>query len=198
MVFLPTGFLPSEDQGYFFVNVQLPDAAAFPRTQAVMEDVRSVLQSTPGVSDVISVSGFSLLSGAGSNVGLLIPVLKPWPERRPDQSVTALIGRLMPRFMTDPRATIAAFNPPPIPGLSRTGGFDFQLQAISEQSPQDLAATMRGLLIAANEDARLASVFSTFSASVPQVLVSVDRTIRSVPGRNLRDHAGTLGIAVRQ
>jgi multidrug efflux pump len=173
---LPTGFLPSEDQGYFFVNVQLPDAAAFPRTQAVMNDVRTMLQNTPGVSDVISVSGFSLLSGAGPNVGLLIPVLKPWGERPSTQTVNALIAKLMPQFAANPRASIVAFNPPPISGLGRTGGFDFELQAINGQSPQDLAATMRGLLVAANSDPRLSSVFSTFSAAVPEVLVSIDRT----------------------
>ncbi|HVY56475.1 MAG TPA: multidrug efflux RND transporter permease subunit [Xanthobacteraceae bacterium] len=173
---LPAGFLPSEDQGYFFVNVQLPDAAAFPRTQRVMDDVRNRIQNTPGVANIISVSGYSLLSGAGSNVGLLIPVLKPWSERPASQSVDALIGRLMPQFAADPRATIVAFNPPPIPGLGRTGGFDFQLQAIEGQSPQDLAAAMRGLLIAANQDPRLAAVFSTFTASVPQILANIDRT----------------------
>jgi len=173
---LPTGFLPSEDQGYFFVNVQLPDAAAFPRTQAVMNDVRTMLQNTPGVADVISVSGFSLLSGAGPNVGLLIPVLKPWGERPQTQTVNALIGKLMPQFAANPRASIVAFNPPPISGLGRTGGFDFQLQALAGQSPQDLAATMRGLLVAANSDPRLSSVFSTFSAAVPEVLVWIDRT----------------------
>ena len=172
---LPTGFLPSEDQGYFFVNVQLPDAAAFPRTQAVMEDVRTLLQNTPGVADVISVSGFSLLSGAGPNVGLLIPVLKPWSERPTSQTVAALIGHLMPQFAANPRASIVAFNPPPISGLGRTGGFDFQLQAIAGQNAQELAATMRGLLVAANSDPRLASVFSTYSASVPEVLASIDR-----------------------
>ncbi|HWE77414.1 MAG TPA: multidrug efflux RND transporter permease subunit [Pseudolabrys sp.] len=173
---LPTGFLPSEDQGYFFVNVQLPDAAAFPRTQKVMADVQKQLQSMPGVADVLSVSGFSLLSGAGSNVGLLIPVLKPWSERPASQTVGALIGQLMPRFAADPRASIVAFNPPPISGLGHTGGLDFELQAIAGQTPQQLAATMRGLLVAANQDPRLASVFSTYSASVPQLLVSIDRT----------------------
>ena len=173
---LPTGFLPSEDQGYFFVNVQLPDAAAFPRTQKVMADVQKQLQNTPGVADVLSVSGFSLLSGAGSNVGLLIPVLKPWSERPASQTVAALIAKLLPQFGADPRASIVAFNPPPISGLGRTGGFDFQLQAIAAQTPQQLAATMRGLLVAANEDPRLASVFSSYSASVPQLLVSIDRT----------------------
>jgi multidrug efflux pump len=173
---LPTGFLPSEDQGYFFVNVQLPDATAFPRTQAVMEDVRKLIQNTPGVANILSVSGFSLLSGAGSNVGLLIPVLKPWSERPATQSVNAIIASLMPQFAANPRASIAAFNPPSIPGLGATGGFEFQLQAREGQSPQELAATMRGLLVAANQDPRLGSVFSTFTASVPQVFVSIDRT----------------------
>ncbi|HZD88841.1 MAG TPA: efflux RND transporter permease subunit, partial [Pseudolabrys sp.] len=158
------------------VNVQLPDAAAFPRTQAVMDHARKLLQDTPGVDHVISVAGFSLLAGAGANVGLLIPVLKPWGERNAKESVSALIGSLMPKFAADPRATIVAFNPPPIPGLGHTGGFEFELQAIAGQSPQQLAATMRGLLVAANSDPRLSSVFSTYTASVPQILAKIDRT----------------------
>ncbi|MDQ2081100.1 multidrug efflux RND transporter permease subunit [Xanthobacteraceae bacterium Astr-EGSB] len=173
---LPTGFVPSEDQGYFFVNVQLPDAAAQPRTQEVVEEVRQLLQETPGVADVISVAGFSLLSGAGSNVGLLIPVLAPWGEREAGQSVDAIIGGLMPQFAARPDATVVAFNPPPIPGLGSTGGFDLQLQALEGQSSQELAATMRGLLVAANQEPRLTGVFSTFTASVPQVLASIDRS----------------------
>lgn len=173
---LPTGFLPSEDQGYFFVNVQLPDAAAFPRTQAVVDNIEQQLKNTPGVAHVISVAGYSLLSGAGANVGLLIPVLNPWSERGPNETVDALIRHLMPQFAADPRASIAAFNPPPIPGIGHTGGFDFQLQAVAGQSPQELAATMRGLLVAANQDPRLSAVFSTYTASVPQILAKIDRT----------------------
>lgn len=173
---LPTGFLPSEDQGYFFVNVQLPDAAAFPRTQAVVDNIEKQLKNTPGVAHVISVAGYSLLSGAGANVGLLIPVLNPWSERGPNETVDALIRHLMPQFAADPRASIAAFNPPPIPGIGHTGGFDFQLQAVAGQSPQELAATMRGLLVAANQDPRLSAVFSTYTASVPQILAKIDRT----------------------
>ncbi|MEJ2379269.1 MAG: efflux RND transporter permease subunit, partial [Pseudolabrys sp.] len=173
---LPTGFLPSEDQGYFFINVQLPDAAAFPRTQAVIHSVEQTLKKTPGVANVISVAGYSFLSGEQSNVGLVIAVLKPWSERPPSQSVHALIAKLMRQFAADPRATIVAFNPPPISGLGHTGGFEFQLQAVQGQSPQQLAATMRGLLVAANQDPRLKSVFSTFSASVPEVLAKINRT----------------------
>lgn len=173
---LPTGFLPSEDQGYFFVNVQLPDAAAFPRTQAVVDNIEQQLKNTPGVAHVISVAGYSLLSGAGANVGLLIPVLNPWSERGSNETVDALIRHLMPQFAADPRASIAAFNPPPIPGIGHTGGFDFQLQAVAGQSPQELAATMRGLLVAANQDPRLSAVFSTYTASVPQILAKIDRT----------------------
>ncbi|HEU5019787.1 MAG TPA: multidrug efflux RND transporter permease subunit [Pseudolabrys sp.] len=189
---LPTAFLPSEDQGYFLVNVQLPDAAAFPRTQRVVNDIEKRLEDTPGVAHVISVAGYSLLSGAGSNVGLLIPVLDPWSERGPSETVDALIRRLMPQFTADPRASIAAFNPPPIPGIGSTGGFEFQLQAIAGQTPQQLAATMRGLLVAANQDQRLSRVFSTYTASVPQILAKIDRTQIALFGVSPADIFATM------
>ncbi|AIB15722.1 RND transporter (plasmid) [Azospirillum argentinense] len=95
---LPTAFLPSEDQGYFFVNVQLPSAASLSRTEAVMTDVTERLRATPGVAHVISIAGYSILSGAASNVGLQIVVLKPWGERGAAETVDALLGRLRPQL----------------------------------------------------------------------------------------------------
>ncbi|TWA61831.1 multidrug efflux pump [Azospirillum baldaniorum] len=189
---LPTAFLPSEDQGYFFVNVQLPSAASLSRTEAVMTDVTGRLRATPGVAHVISIAGYSILSGAASNVGLQIVVLKPWGERGAAETVDALLGRLRPQLAAVPQATIAAFNPPSIPGLGSTGGFQLQVQALGGQSAQQLGAVLRGLLVAANQDARLSAVFSTFSPDVPHLFVDLDRTKAALLGVSPSDVFTTL------
>ncbi|OYD83861.1 efflux RND transporter permease subunit [Azospirillum brasilense] len=189
---LPTAFLPSEDQGYFFVNVQLPSAASLSRTEVVMNEVTERLRATPGVAHVISIAGYSILSGAASNVGLQIVVLKPWGERGAAETVDALLGRLRPQLAAVPQATIAAFNPPSIPGLGSTGGFQLQVQALGGQSAQQLGAVLRGLLVAANQDARLSAVFSTFSPDVPHLFVDLDRTKAALLGVSPGDVFTTL------
>jgi hydrophobe/amphiphile efflux-1 (HAE1) family protein len=198
---LPTAFLPAEDQGYFFVNVQLPSAAALTRTEPVMDRVAAMVKETPGVADTIAVSGFSILSGQGSNVGLVIATLKPWAERGDDQTVDAILNRLRPQFAAMPQATITAFNPPSIPGLGATGGFDMRVQATGGQSPQELAATLRALLFAANQTPGLQAVFSTFTADVPHLFVDLDRTRASLLGvtpgdvfTTLQAHLGSMYV----
>lgn len=173
----PTSFLPNEDQGAFFINVQLPDAAALARTNQVMAQVSDILKNTPGVSDVIAVSGFSIISGAGENVGLGVVVLDPWDERStPDRQLGPLMNRVRGELAAIPAANIFAFSPPAIQGLGNTGGFDFRLQALGEQSPQELSAVTRAMVIAANQDPAMQAVFSTYSANVPQLYVNLDRT----------------------
>lgn len=175
---LPGGFLPEEDQGYFFVNVQLPDAASLNRTEATIEQVRDILAGTESVANVISVGGFSLLSGSSSpNAGMAIAILKPWEERTsPDQTVQGLLASLMPRFAAIPSANVIAFNPPSIPGLGTSGGFDMRLQGLQGQSPQEIAAALNGLIYASNQVPEIGSAYSTFSANVPQIYVDLDRT----------------------
>lgn len=200
---LPSGFLPSEDQGYFFVNVQLPEAAALSRTQDVVEQVGKLLKATDGVADVIGLSGFSLISGTNqSNAGAVIAILKPWSERmRPETTVDGIIAGLGARFAALPAASVTAFNPPSIPGLGRTGGFDYRLQGLTGQSPQEMAAAMGGLLYAANQQPELARVFSTFTASVPQLRVTVDRVRGELLGvapadvfQTLQAHLGAIYV----
>jgi hydrophobe/amphiphile efflux-1 (HAE1) family protein len=199
---LPSAFLPAEDQGYFFVNVQLPSAAALERTDAVLNTVQGMVRDTPGVANVIGVSGFSLLSGAGSNTGLVIATLNPWEERSdPAEQVSGLLARLQPQLAAIPQATIFAFNPPSIPGVGSTGGFDFRLQALGGQSPQELASTLRGLLIAANQNPALRAVFSTYSAEVSHLFLELDRTKAALLGitpgdvfTTLQAHLGSLYV----
>ncbi|WP_028003436.1 efflux RND transporter permease subunit [Sinorhizobium meliloti] len=173
---LPTGFVPSEDQGYLFINVQLPNAASLERTQQALDTVSRILQRTPGVANSVGIAGNSMVGGGGSNAGMVITALKPWGERRSaEESIDAIINRLRAEFGRIPTASVVPFNPPAIPGLGTTGGFDLRLQARSGQSQQEIAEVMRGLIVKANQTPGLASVFSTFSADVPQVFLNVDR-----------------------
>jgi hydrophobe/amphiphile efflux-1 (HAE1) family protein len=181
---LPTGFIPSEDQGYFFVNIALPDGASLERTQATVEQVAELARTDPGVANTIELAGFSVVTGTNqANGGTVIAVLKPWAERTSDrESATGIIAALTPQLNALPAASIAAFNPPAIPGIGKTGGFDFELEARAGQDVIDLAATARGLIFAANQDPDITGVFTSFSATQPQIRLEVDRTQAEILG----------------
>ncbi len=174
---LPTAFLPEEDQGYFFVNVQLPPAASLGRTSEALDHVREILAATPGIAHVVTIGGFNFLAGsAAPNSGVMFAVLEPWFERTaPELQVSGILNRLRGQLFAIPEANVIAFNPPSIRGLGTVGGFDFQLQDRRGGSPQDLAAALRGLVFEANQDPVLSNVFSTFQADVPQIWLDIDR-----------------------
>jgi hydrophobe/amphiphile efflux-1 (HAE1) family protein len=180
----PTGFVPAEDRGSFFVDVRLPDGAALPRTSAVLGQVEKILSGTPGVADVMSVGGYSMLQGAVvSNGAFLIAVLQPWAERTtPELSIRGILSGVAPKLAAIPTATITPFNPPPIPGLGTTGGLEFVLQDTEGRSPQSLQAALGGLIYAANGRPELNRVFSTFAANSPQLLVDVNRDLAKSKG----------------
>jgi HAE1 family hydrophobic/amphiphilic exporter-1 len=186
---LPTGFIPPEDQGYFMVDIQLPDGAALARTQAVLDSIEERLSQTAGVKSVLTATGYSLVSGAvASNSGMAIAVLDPWKERQ-DFSLTVdgLLAQLRPLFFTVPGANIIAFNPPAIPGLGTTGGFSMELQDLGGRPPQELASVLGGLLYEANQQSELRNVFSTFRANVPQIYVDLDRSKAEIQGIPVSD-----------
>jgi multidrug efflux pump len=171
----PGAFLPAEDQGYFFVNVQAPNGASLGRTQAVLADVSDILRKTPGVAHAIELGGFSLVAGAQEpNAGSVIAIMAPWSQRSRRESVPAVMASLASRFNVIPSAQIVSFAPPAIHGISTTGGINFVLEARNGQSEQQLASVSRGLIFAANQNPNLHSVFTSFSADVPQVMVRVD------------------------
>ena len=181
---VPAGFIPTEDQGYFFVNVNLPNGASLERTQTVLDHVTGIVRKDPGVANVIELAGFSLVTSTNaSNAGSIIAILKPWGQRTSQsESSLGIIAALTPQFNALPSATIAAFNPPAIPGIGRTGGFDFELEARQGQSVSNLAQTARGFIYAANQDPVLAGVFTSFNPNQPQVQVAVDRTRAALLG----------------
>jgi len=173
----PTSFLPQEDQGYFFMNIQLPESATLSRTTEVMHRITGDIKEIDGVKDVIGVSGFSLLAGDANNVGLGVAILKPWDERKlPHQQLKSIVGQSQRRLAAVSDASAFAFAPPPIMGLGNSGGFDFRLQAKAGQSPGELFGTALSLMMAANQDPALARVFTTFTANTPQLFVDIDRT----------------------
>ena len=173
----PTSFFPKEDQGVFYVNAQLPESASLQRTRKVMSQVSQVVGKMEGVSSIIGISGLSFIAGNNENVGIAICVLKPWDQRQtPETQLGPLMDRARRELAAVPQAELFVFSPPAIRGLGRTGGFDFRLQAIGNQSPAELGGVTRALVVAANQDPRLKQVFTTYSADVPQIFINLDRT----------------------
>ncbi|HUK00162.1 MAG TPA: multidrug efflux RND transporter permease subunit [Stellaceae bacterium] len=185
----PTSFLPEEDQGAFFLNVQLPDGASVARTAATTAEVERLLKSMPQVQDIFSVIGFSLLdNGNESNAAFLVAKLKPFADRRQAaDSAQALIRRIFAAGQQIRSATIVPFNLPPIIGLSTSGGFEYQLEALEGQDPTRLGSVMQGVIAAANQDPRLARVFSTFTATTPSIYLDIDRDKAQALGLNMND-----------
>jgi HAE1 family hydrophobic/amphiphilic exporter-1 len=185
----PQSFLPEEDQGALFAALRLPEGASVNRTGDVVQQVESVIQSTPGVAGVLSVVGFNFLDGVtSSNQAFFVIQLKPYEQRTaPSQNASAIVAQLRPKLGAIQQAVVFPFNLPPILGLGSTGGFQFMLEALQGQGPTEIAATMRGLLVAANQQPELAGVFSTFAADTPQVFLQVDRNKAQVLGVGIAD-----------
>jgi HAE1 family hydrophobic/amphiphilic exporter-1 len=174
---LPTGFVPEEDQGYLFVNIQLPDAASQERTTEIVERLNAIYAEAPGVADSISVAGYSLLGGyAGSNQAMSVLILDPWEERSsPELQLKAIQQQLQSKFRSIPEAIVFAFTPPAIDGLGAAGGFQMEVVDLQANGYEELQRSAEGLAAAANEQSGLAGVNSTFRANVPQLFVELDR-----------------------
>jgi hydrophobe/amphiphile efflux-1 (HAE1) family protein len=194
---IPSTFLPVEDQGYFFVVIQLPDGASLERTDAVAGKVRDILQSTPGVDIVGSISGLNFLTNAAqSNSAVEFAILKPWDQRTPDQSASALVASLRPKLLGLPEAIVLSFDPPSIPGLGTTGGFEFQLEDLSGRGSVALNDVAQALIAEARKQPELSAqqLFTSFSTSTPQFNYDLDRNKAKLLGLNLPDVFNTLQI----
>ena len=191
---LPSTFLPEEDQGYFFANIQLPEGASVPRTNQVIQEIGKVMAQTPGVFHVIEVSGLNILSMTNaSNSGFVIAILDPWSKRQTEAlQIDAILNKVQRYATSMPGANIFVFNPPSISGLGVTGGFEYQLLDNSGGDIPAFAAALRGLIVAANQTPELTRVFSTFQAEVPQVFIDIDRQKAKTLGIPLNDIFSTL------
>ncbi len=174
---IPSSFIPNEDQGAFFIDVQLPEGATLSRTDKVMHTLTREIKSTKGIKDVLCVSGFSILSGGAENVGFGIAILEPWEKRKdPKLYIDSITSRVQRKLFAISSANIFAFDIPPIHGLGTTGGFDYRLLALKGQSPQEMASVARSLVMAANQNPKLMRVFSTYTANTPQLFIKLDRS----------------------
>ena len=174
---LPSSFLPDEDQGYAFINMQLPNAASLERTSAVAAQVEQILAKTPGVQYTTSVIGFSLLSYVRTSYNAFFFVtLKPWGERKSRaeqyQAIKAHLNGALSRL---PGAFVFSFSPPAIPGVGTSGGFTFILEDRSGGDVQFLAKNLATFLDAARKRPEITGLSTTFLPSVPQKFVQVDR-----------------------
>jgi hydrophobe/amphiphile efflux-1 (HAE1) family protein len=185
----PTGFLPAEDQGAVFGEVQLPEGASVNRTSAITQRVEEIVRNTPGVAGVTSVVGYSLIDGLSkSNAALLVITLKSFEERKgAEESANGIIAQLLREFQGIREAIVFAYNLPPIIGLGTGSGFEYQLLSLSGASPTDIAAVARGMVFSANQDPRLNRVFTTYSATTPQLYLDIDREKVQTLGVDISD-----------
>jgi HAE1 family hydrophobic/amphiphilic exporter-1 len=185
----PQSFLPDEDQGAIFAALRLPEGASLNRTEAVVKQVEDIVKPIPGVEGVLSVVGLNFIDYvASSNQAFFVIRLKPYDVRTDSaQSANAIIARLRPQLAAIEGAIVFPFNLPPILGLGSTGGFQYVLEALQGQSPNDVAAVLRGLLVAANSQPELAGVFSTYAADTPQIYLDIDRDKAQVLGIKVSD-----------
>jgi len=185
----PVGFLPEEDQGAFFMSIQLPDGASVQRTSEAMRKVETLLLDMPQVQDTFSIIGYSRIDAVSEpNAGFIVAKLKPFAERpTAADSAQALIARITRESASIRTASVIAFNLPPIIGLSTTGGFEYQLEALEGQDPSAIASVMQALVAAANADPALARVFSTFTATNPSIFLDIDREKAQALGVDIGD-----------
>jgi HAE1 family hydrophobic/amphiphilic exporter-1 len=174
---LPTGFLPEEDQGYLYINVQLPFAASLDRTVAVCKQVEEMTLATPGVKSCTTVAGFSLLSFSRNTYSASIWVsLKDWSERtKPEERYEAIKAQLSKKLSGLPEAIAFAFPPPAIQGVGTAGGFTFVLEDRAGKDIPFLAANVSKFMEAARKRPEIGSLNTTFLPIVPQLYVNVDR-----------------------
>ncbi|KIA80260.1 efflux RND transporter permease subunit [Chromobacterium amazonense] len=175
---IPSSLAPDEDQGYVLAAAFLPDGASLQRTAATMDKLDAMMESNPAVKDRMSFAGFDILSGSNkTNSGVSFITLKPWDERKsPQLSSMAVVKDIFGKGMigvTD--GMVLAFNPPPISGMSNTGGFEAYVQDRAGGNSVELGEITKKLVAAAAKRPELKGVQTTFSANVPQVFVQLDR-----------------------
>jgi multidrug efflux pump len=174
----PTGFIPTQDQGYLLVNAQLPDSASVQRTREVMLQIDRIARSTPGVAHTVGVSGQSFLLGSnGSNLGSMFVVLDPFDQRtaadRYDDAIAHKLQQACAAQVED--AVVGVFRAPPVRGLANAGGFQLQVQQRGFVDLAGLQATTDQMLQKLNADPHFAGAFTVFRANTPQLYVNIDR-----------------------
>ena len=180
----PTGFLPEDDQGAFFVVTQLPGGASVARTLEVVRKAEQILAHEETIEDYTSIIGLNFIDNYSQpNSAFFVVTLKPFVERKgKGESANGIIARLNGKLGEIQGGSVVPLPPPPIIGLGTGGGFTYVLKDLKEGDPKALAQVVRGLLVAANQDPKLSRVFSTFSATDPSIYLDIDRDKAQVLG----------------
>lgn len=171
-----SSFIPSEDQGVFMMDVQLPEGAARRRTSDLVSKISPLVLEEKGVAHFMSVVGSSMIGGSGENVSFGFIILDPWSERQGEHmSATAILSRIKAKLAAFPEAQINLFEMPAIMGLGSTNGMDFRLQSLDSMDSQKLDAALQGFIAKLNQSPYVSYAFSTFNAQTPHIFVDVDR-----------------------
>ncbi|MBW1969436.1 MAG: efflux RND transporter permease subunit [Deltaproteobacteria bacterium] len=190
---VPGGFMPEEDMGYLMVNIQLPDAASLQRSDAVAKKVEKIIRKHNEVEYITTVAGYSLLSGSmSSNAGFIFVSLKDWGER--EKTAKEIVRLLNVDFhLAINEAQVFAFGPPAIPGLGSGSGFTMMIQDKGGNTPDYLAKHTANFVQAAMKRPEIASIFTTFRATVPQRYMEINRDKVLKAGISLNDIYTTVG-----
>jgi HAE1 family hydrophobic/amphiphilic exporter-1 len=193
---IPSSFVPVEDQGYFFIVMQLPDGAALTRTEAVAREVRAIVMERPEVQDMVQITGLNFLTvSSQSNSAVAFVILKPWGER-PGAAHTAqgIVAALRGRLLAIPAGIVLSFDPPSIPGLGATGGFEFEVQDRAGVGAGKLDAVTQTFLAEARKQPELnpQQLLTTFGAATPQLNFVLDRDKAKQLGLSLTDVFATM------
>ncbi|HEX7448433.1 MAG TPA: efflux RND transporter permease subunit, partial [Pirellulales bacterium] len=175
----PTGFIPQQDQGYLFINAQLPDSASLERTSAVCADLTRIALMTPGVDHTLGLPGYSMVNGINlANVASVIVVLKPFHDREhdPAKAADAIIAHLQRETRGIQEALVGVFGAPPIQGLGTTGGYKLQVQDRGGAGLASLEGTTLNMIDTARGQPGVVGAMTSFRANTPQLFVDVDRT----------------------
>ncbi len=167
---IPTSFLPEEDKGAVFMQVQLPDGVSLARTDEVSKQIEENAKKYPGVEDTTAIVGFN-----GENTTLIILQLKNWSERKKsEEQVQNLLANLRKDYSRFPSAIVAAFSPPSIPGLGMYGGFEYQLLDKADRTPQEIELEANKFIAATRGNPRLSGVYTQYTANLPQIMLDID------------------------
>lgn len=191
----PTSYVPEEDMGYFMTSVQLPTGASLERTDRIVRQVSDSISSLPQVKGVISISGMSFLAGgAGSNLGSMFVVLKPWKERKgKENGINAVIAKVNEMTAPIQEAITFSINPPAIPGLGMTSGLQMQLLDINNLGAKEMEQAIDEIRNRAAADPRIRQITSLYQGSVPQYQLVIDRDRVKMQHLTLEDVYATLG-----
>jgi len=191
---VPGGLVPDEDQGYVIAVTLLPDGASLSRTLNATQQVDKLAMAHPAVTDVLTFTGFDLLTGSfKTNSGASFLTLKDWKERHAESDqAQSIVGYMFGAGMSVKEAMVLAFNPPPISGMSSTGGFEVYVQNRGNGNSKDLAAATQKLIEAAHKRPELGHLSTTFSADVPQLFIQLDREKAKTYGVSISDVFDTM------